>query len=198
MSEIDIIQRLRTTAWKTAGARYNASRRLQRRSRFSLITISLLSGVGVVVPFLVEASSSAGKFSAFLAMLVLVIGIVEAASEFGLRGATLFSNAEDLNAFQSRLGSCIDRGMPEDAYDRLNDEYQAIKRRSQFNHEPIDLQRFILQHNLAPEFVSGGRDRAYGAARACWIFLAYSLHSVWWLALFWVIALVGFAVMLVP
>lgn len=198
MSEIDFLERLRTTAWKTAGARYNASRRLQRRSRFSLITISLLSGVGVVAPFLIDASSAAAKFSAFLAMLVLVIGIVEGASDFGLRAATLFTNAEDINAFQSRLGAPSSGVNTEDVCARLDAEYQAIKRRSQFNHEPIDLERFILQHNSAPEFARAGGGKAYGTLQACWIFLAYSLHSVWWLALFWMIALGGFAFLLFP
>lgn len=186
-------ENFRTTVWKTAGARYNAARRFQRRSKFSLMTISIMSGVGVVSPFLLANGSAASNFSAFLAMLVLVVGIVEGSSEFGLRASTLLANAEDLNAFQSRLGVMISSGGASNSnLSDLDAEYQQIKRRTQFNHEPVDLERFVLQHMNAPEFSKADGAPAYGKIRSAWVFLSYGLHSIWWLMLLWAVAVIGF------
>ena len=44
---LKIIEKLKTDAWRTAGARYNAARRLKRRDLFSTISLSLFSAAGV-------------------------------------------------------------------------------------------------------------------------------------------------------
>ena len=41
----DFISDLRTTAWRTAGARYNAARRLKQRETFSTVNLALLSAL---------------------------------------------------------------------------------------------------------------------------------------------------------
>jgi len=41
------IQKLRTDAWRTGGARYNAGRRLKRRDLFATLSLSLFSATGV-------------------------------------------------------------------------------------------------------------------------------------------------------
>lgn len=193
MSANDLLFKLKTTAWITAGARYNAVRRFQRRSRLSLVTISILSGVGVLAPFLLPEGAAASKYSAFLAMLVLVVGIIEAASEFGAKAAMLFANAEDLNAFQSRLGAVIASSsvMPQDLQG-FDDEYQRIKKECQYNHDPVDFDRFKLQHVSSPEFAKGNGDPALGWFAALRVRAAYELHSIWWLIMLWVMALTGF------
>lgn len=193
MSANEHLLKLRTTAWITAGARYNAVRRLQRRSRLSLITISLLSGAGVLAPFLLPQGSPASQFSAFLAMLVLVVGIIETASEFGAKAAMLFANAENLNAFQSRLGTKLPTApLSSQELEGFDAEYQRIKKEIQYNHEPVDFDRFKLQHGSSPEFVRGNGSPAFDWLESLWVRLAYEMHSVWWLVALWGLALVGF------
>ena len=44
---IEKFEKLKTDAWQTAGARYNAARRLKRRDLFATISLSLFSAIGV-------------------------------------------------------------------------------------------------------------------------------------------------------
>lgn len=185
----DCAERLRTVAWTTAGARYNAARRLQRRSRFSLITISLLSGVGVVTPLILGSDSAVSNFSVVLAMLVLIVGVFEGASEFGVRSAALFANAEDLNGFQSHIGVQICSGAALDVLE-LDSQYQHIKRSIQINHEPIDLKRFEVQHSASPEFAS----RSKSSIRDSWTVFCYGFQPIWWLLLLWIVAFAGLVI----
>jgi hypothetical protein len=156
-----------------------------------------LSGAGVLTPFVLPEGSAASNFSAFLAMLVLVVGIVEAASEFGTRAAMLFANAEDLNAFQSHLGGFIAASsITLQDFDKFDAEYQGIKKASHYNHEPADLDRFKLQHGSSPEFAKTNGDPAFSFFAALWVRAAYELQSIWWLMLLWIMAASGFVVAL--
>ena len=47
----DFLVSLRTMAWRTAGARYNAARRLKRREWFSTFSLASLSALSIAVAF---------------------------------------------------------------------------------------------------------------------------------------------------
>lgn len=48
----DYLRALRMDAWRTAGSRYNAARRLRRRETFSAASLAFFSAMSVAVAFL--------------------------------------------------------------------------------------------------------------------------------------------------
>ena len=56
----DFLLALRTTVWRTAGARYNAARRLKRREFMSVLSLALLSSLSVAIAFLQRIYSPQG------------------------------------------------------------------------------------------------------------------------------------------
>jgi SMODS and SLOG-associating 2TM effector domain family 5 len=47
MSEVEFLTRLRFTAWRTMGARFNAARRLKRRDIIGAFSIAVFAMIGV-------------------------------------------------------------------------------------------------------------------------------------------------------
>ncbi|NYZ63175.1 SLATT domain-containing protein [Luteimonas deserti] len=193
----DALSTMQTQAWITAGARYNAVRRISARSQFSVITVALLSGVGVVVPLISTShalSSTEGGlaiFSAFLAIIVLVVSLIDGAADFGKKSYVLYKNAEDLNSFSRKVGILIKGDIGAVNILDLQREYEALKQSCAINHEPIDLLRFKAQHRKSPEFSMGGRPDM-SAIAAVAVVVLYTLHSRWWMLILWVAALAGF------
>jgi hypothetical protein len=157
---------IRTAAWRTMGARYNAARRLRRREWFATFSIAMFSvvGVGLAVLQRVYASSAGAAFdnylttaSILLGLFVLVISLIEAGSGNAVRAELLHRNAEDLNDLQRRIAQALavvsDGGALDQAgIDNFRSEYEEIKRRCGHNHDPLDARRFDAEHRLSSEF----------------------------------------------
>lgn len=156
------LEELRTVAWTTAGARYNAARRLQRREVVSTASLALLSALTIFLAFVqrlyVDQGSPLDNYltalSVGLGIFLLAISLIEWGGRAGAKAEQLHANAEALNAFQRRLASTAP--VP-DTIELLVDEYEAIKAKCRENHSPLDLARFRADHLHAPEFTSEGR-----------------------------------------
>lgn len=195
---------LRTTAWRTAGARFNASRRLKRRDWFATLSIAIFSAIGVVLVFVqkvyeFQPSSSVDNYitvlSTCIGLFVIVISLIEWGAAGSLKADALYRNAERINQFQRKLGLILaqmkDGLVPSgDVITQLTAEYEAIKATCPFNHETIDDDLFKAQHRLSPEFVNAQGVAEVSWLRCQWIKLASLLSSVWYFGLFWIVILV--------
>lgn len=177
------LSNLRTTVWRTAGARFNAARRLRQRETFSSASLALFSAAIIVVSLVQalyvkkidgELSSGLTALSASFGIFALVISLVEAGAKSGERASRLFLNAENLNDFQRRL-EVADAA----SYVQYLAEYKTLKDSLGDNHEPIDDKYFLSQHPNASEFSGHKKDCPLKTA------IVYRVASVWHLVAIW-------------
>jgi hypothetical protein len=159
------LQNIRTDAWRTSSARYNASRRLKRRELISTISLAFFSALTVALAFLQRIYSTQSgtlldnyltALSVCLGVFLLVISLMEWGTANSAKADVLQRNAEDLNAFQRKVAQRIaelDAGEPINwqSVDELRTEYETIKEHCSHNHDPIDDLAFIAKHRHSEE-----------------------------------------------
>lgn len=200
MKKIDcFIVSLRTTAWRTQGARFNASRRLKRRDWFATFSIGAFSAAGICVTFIqkvyeITAGTAADKYltavSLCLGLFVIVISLIEWGAAGALKAEALFQNAQQLNSFQRKLEqiSCeIDDGrmLSSGEVEQLREEYERLKLECPHNHEPIDDALFLAQRRLDSKFETLFHHSPPSYLGAKWIWLISLLSVVWYFGAFW-------------
>lgn len=154
---------LRTRVWRTAGARYNASRRLRLRDWFATFSIAMFSAIGIALAVIqkvygFEASSSVDKYITVLSVAIGLFVIVISLIEWGFSGAVkadvLHRNAEQLNRLQLEIAQTLSSGgdLNSEVATKFRERYEEIKDSCSFNHEPIDDALFRSQQRLSDEF----------------------------------------------
>lgn len=199
------LESLRTTAWRTAGARYNASRRLKQRESFSTISLAMFSALSIAVAFAQriyspQPGTSLDNYltalSVSLGVFLLAISLLEWGAAYGAKSDSLHRNAEDLTAYQLKLAQVlaqIDGGgtIVDERVDELRSEYETIKDRCPHNHVPGDDKLFRARHRRAPEFAGLGGSPALSAWAAWWIAVRWQASTVWYFCLLWLAIVVG-------
>ncbi|MCE3272292.1 MAG: hypothetical protein K0S57_2689 [Ramlibacter sp.] len=201
------ISDLRKTAWRTAGARYNAARRLSQRETFSTFSLTLLSALSVAAAvgqrvyspppgtpldnYLTAVSIAAGVF-------LLSISLLEWGAANGAKSDGLHRNAEELTAYQIKVAQSlafIDTGriLSDAEVDELRMEYEAIKSRCAYNHSPRDDELFRAQHRMAPEFASPQGAPLISSWRAFVIKASWQWSTIWFFLLVWAAVAVAVA-----
>ena len=191
---------LRTKAWRTAGARYNASRRLKRREMVSTISLALLSALSVAVAFSQKVYAKNGTplddylsvVAMGLGVLLLVISLLEWGAGYGVRAEGLFKNAELLTNFQFKVAQTLEAMNAGTAIsllevDSLRLEYEGVKDRCTTNHQPIDDKLFLANKRLDPTFRVGHTSN--GAVQISWLKAQYT-HIAWLVAELWFFGLI--------
>lgn len=196
----DFLSSLRTDAWRTAGSRYNAARRLKRRELVSTVSQAFFSAATVALAFLqkIYVSQSGSSIDNYLTALsvclgvfLLVISLIEWGSGNGAKADALHLNAELLNAHSRKIKQkiCeIDSGVP-GSWILANDlraEYEAIKASCRENHDPLDDALFLAQKRFSAEFLVEGVP-AVSRFAAFWISARHSWASIRSFTLYWVI-----------
>lgn len=159
----DFLQRLRTQAWRTSGARYNAARRLIRRDWLATFSIAMFSAIGIALAVVQkvyvqkstpELDNYLTVFSACIGLFVLVISLIEWGTSGLVKADALHRNAESLNQFQRKIEQVLATSAePDDALVTvLREEYEAIKAGCAHNHEAVDDVLFRAQQRLSKEF----------------------------------------------
>jgi hypothetical protein len=198
----DFLAELRTRAWRTAGSRYNASRRLKMREWLSTSSLALLSALSIAVAFVQKVYSPTSgtpldnylsSLAIGLGVLLLVVSLLEWGAGYGARAEALYRNAELLTAFQIKLAQTIaalDSGTPAtvESIDRLRLEYDEIKNKCTINHMPPDDALFRADHRLAGEFARNGSP-AMGALEALFTRIFWRLSEAWFFALIWLLVI---------
>jgi hypothetical protein len=197
----NFVTSLRTQAWRTSSARYNAARRLKRRELFSILSLSFFSATMIAVAFVqrvysTESGSPLDNYltalSVCLGVFLLAISLIEWGAENGVKAASLHRNAEDLNAFQRKLAQRIAQAeagqqLSWEDVESLRDEYEIIKGRSQYNHSPLDDQLFLAYKRRAEEFIRKDGTPAITRWEAWLIWARWNLSSVLYFAFFWLV-----------
>ncbi|CAJ0792762.1 SLATT domain-containing protein [Ralstonia holmesii] len=195
---------LRTTAWRTAGARYNAARRLKQREWFSTFSLAALSALSIAVAFVqkVYSPSSGSPLDNYLSSLAVALGVfllatslLEWGAGYGAKAEALHRNAELLTAFQLKLAqnvAQIDAGgsVTVKDVDDLRLEYEAIKDRCPYNHMPGDDALFRAHHRLAEEFSDKKRGKPLMSCREALLTQTrWHVSEFWFFGMVWVLVL---------
>jgi conflict system pore-forming effector with SLATT domain len=189
---------LRTAAWRTAGGRYNATRRLKRRDWLGTFSIAAFSGIGVALAFFQKAyalktGSAIDNYittlSVCIGLFVIVISLAEWGSANILNAEMLYRNAEHLGELQRKIALVLanreTQPITGDVAEQLRQEYEHIKRQCPVNHEPIDDRLFMARYRQSAEFCApDGKSRMTGP-HASWIYLAGVVHSIWYFVVLW-------------
>lgn len=190
---------LRTTAWRTAGARYNAARRLKQRESFSTFSLAALSALSIAVAFAQRIYSPQSgtpldnyltALSVGLGVFLLTISLLEWGAAYGTKADTLYRNAEDLTAYQQKLAQVLAQmnagcAFNDEQVSQLRLEYETIKNRCSYNHAPSDDLLFKAQHRTAPEFTEAVGPPAMSRCEAGAIRVRWHVSTVWFFLLVW-------------
>lgn len=198
----DFLVNLRTTCWRTSGARFNAARRLERRDWLATFSISMFSafGVGITVfqkIYEIKSGSDVDKYltalSVFIGLFVIIISLIE----WGLNGAVtrekLYENATKLNQLQRKLAQALANGGGEtanysnDEATSFRTEYESIKDSCPFNHRPIDDELFLTKHRLSSEFLDTNKKPTICWLEDKYIKLKSLIWDNWYFGIFWLI-----------
>jgi len=197
------LKKLQTTAWRTSGARYNASRRLKRRELFSTISLALFSAIGIIVAvvqriYAIPIQCVPGldnlltALSICMGLFILVFTLMEWGSANGVKAYMLYGNAEALNAFQSKVGSIVAKhegnqgvALNWDDAESLRVEYEKVKSQCTENHTPIDDYFFLTSKRRSPEF----EYLKLTSGKAIMSWLKWNGSSIWYYVGLWAITL---------
>lgn len=205
----DYLGSLRTDAWRTAGSRYNASRRLRRRETFSAVSLAFFSAMSVAVAFLQRIYATPASpldsyltaLSACLGIFLLAISLMEWGAGNGAKAETLHRNAEELNEFQRRIKLRLAQVKAGQTFawadvERLREDYEAVKSRCPYNHAPIDDELFLGQHANAPELLGADGKPRVSEERAWWLSVCSYIASIWYFVGFWILLGLAFSPLL--
>lgn len=191
----ELYRRLRLTA----GARFNAARRLTRHDTLAQWSLALSSvalvGLGLVHALGIETALSPRALNVIqviLAVLVLVTSLLISRDNFALRADRMHRCGIALNTLKRRMEPRLAMTHDESFFQSVSEEYDRILNEHE-NHEPVDydLYRFEKAAEFYPEFK--GWQLRWARARARF---AYGL--VFWPYLFVFGALLIGAYLLIP
>lgn len=211
MSNVEIaLSKLHKYAQITAGARFNAARRLEKRDWFSTFSIAMFSAVGVGIAvvqkiYTFRPGSSVDNYltalSVFIGLFVIVISLIEWGVKARLNAETFKQNAEDLTYFkhklQLRLAKALDGILlSHEEADQFNEEYEKIKRSCPVNHETVDKNLYLAQNRTRVEFFNEAGKAEFGHLGAIWVRIDSLLSGIRYFLVFWlvIVALLGVAI----
>lgn len=195
----DYLVTLRTAIWRTAGARYNAARRLKRKELFSTVSLTFFSVITICLAVIQKIYSSEiikisgldnylTALSILSGVFLLAISLMEWGSRNGSNADAIYKNAEDLNALQRRIQLELFRAdaiqCSWDVCNNFSSEYELIQSRCDVNHAPIDNRLFLASKRLVPEF----EKESMGFWQALAIQIVWFLSSVWYYLIFWAVS----------
>lgn len=190
MTLYEAAQGLNTKMWRTAGARFNCQRRMKYRDTTSSFTIAILS-VYLIAISVAQKIYNVGQnnpgldnhltFIAIVgAVFIIVISLIEWASDFSVRAERLFENATEIKILHARLARALVDGVPESTlkseFEAVSLGYEKLVDKNSPNHDPIDDFLFRSQNRSEPHpsFQMNRFIAMY--ARALWLADTYGLH----------------------
>ncbi len=201
------ISDLRTKAWRTAGSRYNAARRLKQRETFSTFSLAMLSASSVAAAVAQRIYSPQPgtpldnyltAVSVALGVFLLAISLLEWGASYGAKADALHRNAEDLTAYQIKLGYVLARMssgkvVDDTEVDVLRSEYETIKARCPHNHTPSDDKLFKAQQRMAPEFGAANGKPGMTGWDVLRIKAQWQWSTIWFFLCIWIAIAAAFA-----
>lgn len=186
------LQAFRTLCWRTGGARFWASRRLKVEERWASLSIATLTLIVIAVslldalhlgPFEKHSAPLTTVVIAFISIFILLLSIIDSNAHRELRAHRLHESGLRLGELRGEVENLIAKSAKgeEDwnAVERIRVEYERELRECQFNHEPIDDRRFMIEHRTSKEFLTEPGKPRINRAEAIGIFARYLLSSAW-------------------
>lgn len=194
------ISDLRARAWRTAGSRYNAARRLKQRETFSTISLAMLSALSVAAAvaqriYSPQPGTSLDNYltavSVALGVFLLAISLLEWGAAYGAKADALHRNAEDLTAYQLKLAHVLARmdsgkTVEDSEVDALRVEYETIKDRCPYNHAPSDHELFRAQQRMAPELGAANGKPGMTVWGALAVKARWGWSTIWFFLMVWI------------
>lgn len=155
---LTIGKKLSKNAWRTAGARFNAGRRLHRYAVSAVFATSALGLVSIVAALFLTAATMGPASTRQLGALVtgvsvagLVLSLLSYSQNYEVRSVRLRESAEKLNQLAQRIEHELTakQGRPRDldpVLCKLRAEYEQIIGSTGDNHSPADDALFRLGH----------------------------------------------------
>lgn len=190
MTSLDsFLNDLRTRMWRTAGARFNASRRLKQCNHLSALAIALLSSyvlaisIGQIryVDFLKvhDALDKALTIASILgSLLIIIVSLTEWARDFSVHSERIFDNATRLTNLRTKLELIRAQGLPNEKLCELSEnirkEFEELTGVGSPNHNVIDDLLFRSRHykDNSPSF------------KMCWL-KSVGLRTLCHLSAYW-------------
>lgn len=134
------LNQLKAKSWKTAGARFNAYRRLRNKLNASIFSISILSlyNISIAIFDIVPLQYNSGT-TVVLSVFIIIVSLLEFSKDYATKAERMHVNAMKINAFNNKLH------LEKELSQKLLDEYENIKSSCSENHEPQDLNIFLVQ-----------------------------------------------------
>lgn len=185
-------ENLRTKMWRTAGARFNCQRRMKYRDTTSSFTIAILS-VYLIAISVAQKIYNVGEcypeldnhltFIAIVgAVFIIVISLIEWASDFSVRAERLFENATEIKRLQARLERALIEDTPENIlrseFEVASLKYEHLVDKNSPNHDPIDDFLFRSQNRTEPHPSFAMNGFATMWARTLWLMFTYGLYVI--------------------
>ncbi|MDZ4140463.1 MAG: SLATT domain-containing protein [Methylotenera sp.] len=181
-----------TKMWRTSGARFNAQRRMRYRNTMSVFTISLLSlyliaiAVSQKIYFLGDVCPDLDKNLTFIsivgAVFIIIISLIEWASDFSLKSDRLFENANTIKDNRLDLEQSLSKGLSSvelcAKLELASNHYKSLTNGNNPNHEPIDDLFFRAQNKSEPSKPFSLTRCERGFAYIRWYFACYGLYII--------------------
>jgi SMODS and SLOG-associating 2TM effector domain family 5 len=188
----DAAENFRTKMWRTAGARFICQRRMKSHDTTSSFTIAILS-VYLIAISVAQKIYNVGQSNPQLdnhltfisiigAVFIIVISLVEWASNFPVRAERLFENATEIKMLFARLDRALIEGVPENAlgteFAAVCDGYEKLVDKNSPNHDPIDDFLFRAQNRSEPHasFKMNWYQALY--ANVKWFSITYGFYAL--------------------
>jgi hypothetical protein len=196
------LEELRFAAWRTAGDRYNAARRLRLRELLSTLSLSAFSVATIAVAVteriytIPSGSPIETALSICLGMCILAISLIEWRNANGVGAEALYRNAEELNGFQRKVslkiaGSGSTNPITSQLCEDLDAEYSSIKSTCSFNHAPVDDLKFVATHYRDEEFLRLSKKPKMASLHATAIHTWWFLYSLGYIWVIWIVIILG-------
>ncbi len=164
--------KVKNRLWKTKQSRFNASRRLNNKYRYSVASISILSIFGIGVPIIqnyIDSNqcSDINKLytlvSILLSIFILVLSLLEGSQNYQVKADKLYSNAVNISSILKEINFLIEyelEKLPEDKKGKIiakirqyEKEYDNLIKQCSENHDPDDYLLFQAENydNLVDE-----------------------------------------------
>lgn len=160
----DAANEFRTKMWRTAGARFNCHRRMKYRNTFSAFTIAILSVYLIAMTVyqkvysISQSNPALDNHLTFIsiigAVFIIVLSLIEWASDFSVKADRLFENANKIRELRSKLENALVEGTQDSTlmqvFEEVSQRYGELTGGTHPNHDPVDDYLFRTQNRREP------------------------------------------------
>ncbi len=152
---LEYFKRYSNTLSITAGCRFEASRRLDKKDGVSAVTISTLSLYAIsfsLAPYfidveLVKSLSFLPFVSVIISIFIIILTLLEASKKYSVRAEMMHQCGKALNELHYELDYLINTGnINETRFHQIKESYDKVIKNFPENHEQLDFHYYRVTH----------------------------------------------------